>query len=448
MKPEVEMQPIRFVLLMMLLVPMMLSPQSLFEDASSAQDSKLAYELGGYLRSTLYVGEVPTDGEGEVKSGYGELSLSLRAEKKGFGDAFAEIRLREGYEFCENISEVSMREAYVNAYLGPFDLRIGHQIVVWGRADGFNPTNNITPNDMLARSPDEDDRRLGNFLIRAFYNAHPLRYEAIWIPFFKSSVIPTNLLQLPGNVIIGSPDHPDSRLRNSAFAFRINFERSSWDGSLSYFNGYNPFPGIDADFFAVIGPVPFVEMYPRSYRIHVLGADFATTLGGRWGLRGEMAYRRPHADYAGNFYIINPELQCVVGIDREFPGNFTLILQYIGRYVLDFEEMFVITSPAVVPVYNLAFKNRLIAGQQYEISHAISCRASLSLLHETLNLEVLGYGNLTSEEFLWRPKVTYDITDAFHVIVGGELYDGLSDTLFGLVDKHLSSVFAEIRLTF
>lgn len=438
----------RFVLFMFFWVPVTLMAQSLFEDATGAKDSKLTYELGGYLRSTLYGGGAASDGEGEIKSGYGELSLSLKAEKKGFGDALAEFRMREGYEFGEYISEVNLREAYVNAYLGPFDLRVGHQIVVWGRADGFNPTDNITPNNMLARSPDEDDRRLGNFLIRTFYNAQPMRFEALWIPFFKSSVVPTNLLQLPPNVIIGSPDYPDSRFKNSTFAFKVNFERPSWDGSVSYFNGHNPFPGIDADLSAIVGLTPFVEMFPKSYRMHVLGADFATTVGGRWGIRGEFAYRRPHGAYADQFYIINPDLQYVIGVDREFSGNLDLILQYIGRYVLDFEELFVITSMEMIPVYNLALKNRLISRQQFELSHAISCRASLSLLHETLNLELLGYGNLTSEEFLWRPKLTYDITDAFQVIVGGELYDGPHDTLFGLIDKHLNSVFAEIRLSF
>ena len=61
-----------------------------------------------------------------------------------------------------------MREAYVNAYLGPFDLRLGKQIIVWGRADALNPTNNLTPVDFRIRSPLEDDIRLGNVGARAF----------------------------------------------------------------------------------------------------------------------------------------------------------------------------------------------------------------------------------------------------------------------------------------
>jgi hypothetical protein len=95
------MQPRRLILLIFFLIPLTLSAQGLFEDASDPQDSKFPFDLGGYLRSTLFVGEIPADGEGEIKSGYEELSLNLKAEKKGYGDIFTEIRLREGYEFGE-----------------------------------------------------------------------------------------------------------------------------------------------------------------------------------------------------------------------------------------------------------------------------------------------------------------------------------------------------------
>ncbi len=426
--------------------------QSIFEEATQGGSNPAnAFDLGGYVRSTLYAGRAPSSDAGQIKSGYGEFSLKLKADKQDFGSAFAELRVREGQEFDEKVSQVNLREAYVNAYVGRFDFRVGHQIVVWGRADGINPTDNITPRDMLARSPDEDDRRLGNFLIRTTFNAHPLRLEGIWIPFYRSSRVPTEFIDFPPNVIYGGHAFPAARLDNSALAFKVNLELAAFDGSLSYFNGHNPSPGLDAQVLPGEGmapETPLIRAFLKSYRMSVLGGDFSTALGS-FGLRGEVAYRKPHANHQESTYIIQPDLNYVLGIDREFPGDVSVILQYLGRYVIDFQELTPETNlGAPLPLYSLAFKNRLLASQQYELSHAFSLRMAKSLLHETLTLEVMGYANLTSEEFLVKPKLTYLLTDALSLDLGGEWYQGPEDTLFDLTDPYLSAFFAELRLSF
>jgi len=181
--------------------------------------------------------------------------------------------------------------------------------------------------------------------------------------------------------------------------------------------------------------------------MQVIGADFATTLGS-FGLRGETAYRWPYEDYKADLYIINPDLYYVVGIDREFPASLSLIFQYLGRYVIDFEELPPPRDSSLLPLYRLEEKNRLLASQQYEISHSLSLRIAKSLMYETLELELMGYVNLTSEEFFIKPRVTYRIADALKLIAGGEWYQGPSDTLFDLMDPYLSAFFGELRLSF
>ncbi len=445
------MRSLGMIVCLMLMLVGSLPAQSLFEEATKdASESSEALDLGGYLRSTLYVGRAQTAEAGQIKSGYGEFSLKARVRKEGFGGAFAELRFREGQEFDARISQFTLREAYVDAFAGRFDFRVGHQIVVWGRADGLNPTDNITPKDMLARSPDEDDRRLANFLIRAYYNAQPVRLEGIWIPFYRPSRIPTEFISFPDNVLYGGYNYPPARIEDSAFALKLNLELPALDGSLSYFNGYNPFPGLSAEVLDVKPPeipVPLVNALLKSYRMHVIGADFATTVGST-GLRGEIAYRRPHGDYRESPYIINPDLYYVLGLDREFPGNLSLIFQYLGRYVIDFEELPPPPGPSLLPIYQLEEKNRLLASQQFELSHALSLRIAKSFLYETLDVELMGYVNLTSEEFFLKPKVTYEITDALKLVAGGEWYQGPADTLFDLMDPFLSAFFGELRLSF
>lgn len=422
--------------------------QGLFEEAEKSKDKEKAFELNGYLRSTFYLGKVPEENNGELKSGYGEFSLKLKASKKSYGSAFAEVRFRNGYEFNNQISELNLREAYVSAYLGRFDFKLGHQIVVWGRADGINPTDNITPKNMLNRSPDEDDKRVANFLLRALYNAQPVRFEFIWVPVFKPSIVPTDMIEFPPGIILGDPIYPDASLESSAFAAKLNLELAAFDGSLSYFDGNNPFPGISLSPPPPGPPVPGLTISLESYRMRVFGADFSTTVAGSFGLRGEVAYAKPFGDYAISAHIPNPDLRYVFGMDKEFSGNFSIILQYIGKYVYDFVPIVEPSDPADIPAYELELKNRIITSQQYKTSHSFSFRLGWNLLHETMELEILSLANLTSEEFFVRAKMAYDIADAFTFTLGGELYSGPEDTLFNFVEDHLSSVFAELKISF
>ncbi len=122
----------------------------------------LPFSLHGYVRGDMFAGKVNGVRAGELKSGYGELSLIARTPKETYGDAFAEARVRYGLQGDGTQATVlDVREAYVNAYAGPLSLRLGQQIVVWGRADALNPTSNLTPVDFRIRSPLEDDLRAG-----------------------------------------------------------------------------------------------------------------------------------------------------------------------------------------------------------------------------------------------------------------------------------------------
>jgi len=427
-----------------LFLPVWIFAQGLFDsavDASSEKSSSINYEMNGYMRGVYFGGLQRDQDKFETKAAYGELGLKLRARKGELGDGFAELRLRRGHEFGESIEDISVREAYVNLYLGPCDLRFGEQIIVWGRADGYNPTNNLTPQNMLIRSGDEDDRRLGNFLIRTFINSQPFRLELIWVPQYTASVLPVNLLALPDYVELAGVVEPGANLNYSTIASKLHLELSAFDGSVSYIRGFMPLPGVDAKATLYADGSTSVTVMPRPYQMQMIGADFATTAGA-FGLRGEVAYRDPVDDYENLIYIPNPDLQYVIGGDRTW-GDFSLIVQYIGRYVIDFKPY--VTGLSTDEIH---LKNRMIAMQQDEISHGISFRPAFALLHETLTIEALGLVNFTTEEVYIRPKMTYQLADELTFIIGADLYAGPENTLFGSIDRALNSGFIEFKASF
>jgi len=462
----------------------------LFEDAVSGgeeQEEKVEsgmftgsqLELNGYVRGDLFLGKVPDQDVTEIKTGFAEIAAKLKARLGETGDGHAELRLRHGYEWGEVQGDLNLREAYVNLYLGPADFRFGHQIIAWGRADGFNPTDNLTPRDMRILSPDEDDIRAANLALRTTVNLDPVRWELVYVPFYAPAHFPVP--EQLGPIAFADPVYPDTDFEHGIAATRLNLELSAIDFSLSYLFGYSTFPGLSLMAFE-LGSSPEVGF--RAYQHHVLGFDFSTSLGEFAGLRGEAALRWPmEVNQAGYVHVPLREIQYVLGIDKEI-GDFYLIVQYVGKYVLDFEEIQptglmdlmekmaagasmtdllieaqddeelaailanILTNPEAAATTEVRIVNRMIAGQLEQVYHQAFGRLQWKLFQETLSLEIAGMYNFSTEEWMLRPKLAYSIADVMNLIAGAVIYGGPDDTMFGMVDEIMSAGFVELKTSF
>lgn len=430
--------------------------------AAGAGTGAFGLELNGHVRGDLFVGKVPHRDRAELKAAYGEVGLQLRARGGEHGAAFAELRLREGQQLDERRLFTELREAYVNAYVGRLDLRLGHQIVQWGRASGLNPTNNVTPIDLRIRSPYEDDRRLANAGARAFVDLRPVRLEGIWMPLYRATELPP--VESPWFVTMGRTEFPAPALENGLFAGKVHLELPAFETSASLLHGYAPMPGLVRAGFGEVGAPPEVFIARRAYRHDVVGLDFSTTIRDFIAVRGEAAYRRP-IDRETGYHVPSPDLQYVLGVDRDV-GPVSVILQYGGRYVFEWEEHppadanFDLVQPDMQldqelmdlmgPLVDeeLANRNQILAQQTAELQHLLSGRLEWLTLHETLSLSVMGMVDVTTEEWLAYPKMSYRISDQMTTSVGGEIYAGPDGTLLGLVDETLTGGYAELRVSF
>ncbi len=420
-----------------------------FMSAEDSSVSKSPLTLNGYVRGVLSCGKSSESKTFMNKSSFGELSLKPDAKFGKYGKAFADIRFKNENTLSTTSSTLSINEAYVNLYAGDFDFRIGQQIVVWGKADGINPTNNITPMNMFSLTPEQDDRRESNFLIRTYYNLNPLRIEWIWIPAYKPSALPYHIIDFPNNISMSSEGNfPNNNLKHSSTAFRFNFMFPSIDMSLSYFNGFNPQPGISIHSVTESSAL----LKPDAYRMHVIGADFSSTTDNLfgvsgYGLRGEFAYRVPHKDYKEFIHIINPEFFYVFGIDREF-GNMTVLLQYMGRYVIDFNVKNRPDNLFDLMYYEIERKSRIFSSQSSELSNSFSLLIKYKLLHETLNIELNSLYNLTTNESMIRPQIEYKIADNLEIRFIGEIFIGEDDTRYGIISEELSAFYTVLKASF
>jgi len=95
----------------------------------------------------------------------------------------------------------------------------------------------------------------------------------------------------------------------------------------------------------------------------------------------------------------------------------------------------------------VAQEEAIIGSQAKRAQHGASARISDKWLHETLEAEIGIVGYFDPEGVLVRPKVTYSFSDHWKTIVGGEVYRGSDQSVFGLLRRN-SVGYVEGRFSF
>jgi len=450
--------------------------QSLFESAmdsvSANSNNKAELSLNGYARGSIYGGSKNYD----LSSGFAELSLQGKFDYK---NAFlqSDIRFREGMFFNERQREIQFKELYAGYRSEKFDAFLGNQIVTWGRTDGFNPTNNLTPNDYFFLTANMDDQKLSNFMLRMKYRMTPLiELELIGIPFYKESNYRYDLFDLNSEIVIADLPvpmppvqvnahfdkitFPERKLKNGSIGARLNFELPQAGFSFSYFRGYDPFHGFNLQDIATSETDPtqpvVITYAPKAYLKNTLGADFAIPVS-TWIFRGEMAYNFVE-NKDKHMYIPQSDFSYVFGIEKNW-NDFIFIGQYIGKKVSDFSELTepilnpadqlsLMTFPMEMAKYESSLFNRKIFNQQEKMNHAVSLTISRSFAYEVWNAELTGFYNFTSEEWMIRPQLTWKISDALALAVGAQYMKGPDKSLFYYSSPVLNGAFAELKVSF
>lgn len=451
------------IIILILLFPFFntIQAQSLFESAGLDESISEKLEINGFVKGFGYFGESLIEDDLVSRSLYGETALKLKAQKPNWGKAYADIRFRTGFEYSEKINQFLIREAYVSLNKKKFGIKLGKQIEVWGRADGINPTNNITPQNYFFLSADQDDNYLGNYMAKLELKPIPeIQFKAIWIPKYQESIYRFDLFDMPEYISFIDGDYPNENLKNSSYAFKLDFLLNKIDGSVSYFNGHDPMPAL---YFANL-PTDlsggfYVDMLQKSYHQQTWGADFSTTLGAI-GFRGEAAYKITRENHNELSYVPNPEINWVVGFDYS-SNKFNLILQYIGKYVVDYIELtepmeidLTMMDPTMYPMIpnlidqQIAFYNGVIFNQKDEFSHSVSSLIKIDNEYKTFAIDLFGLYNFTTEEYLIRPQISYKLTDAFKLAIGGQYYYGKEFTQFDWISPVFNGVFIESKISF
>jgi hypothetical protein len=389
-------------------------------------------DVTGSVRASLWSGSRDLDDAGPVPA----VDLWVRGTAK-FGDnqsLVADGWLQASDRRSVRNQQARLRELFWKARLGDVDLRIGRQLIVWGRADGINPTDSIGRRHFTQLTTEDADQREGADGVSATYTINE-RYslQGVWVPRFRSDVIPFSV----GPMQTLNRVKPASR---SQFAVKLDHTGGDVDWSVSYFSGYDRMPDLSIGELSASG----IRLDLSSHRVQVLGADFSTNVGD-YVVRGEVAWsQRDKDNTASGFFRKRSQLMLVLGGDRNFGDSLNVNLQLFGQWVPDQQDPGQLADmiPRSVAVVQAAINN-----QSEKFQYGVTYRIAKSWNNDTWQAELSGVHSLTTHGNYVRGSLKHAINDNWRVHVGFENYRGAPETVFGQLRKN-SAAYAEVRYVF
>ena len=146
-------------------------------------------------------------------------------------------------------------------------------------------------------------------------------------------------------------------------------------------------------------------------------------------LRGEGAYYNGKyfqtTDPAAKDALVQKDyLNYVFGLDY-MKGDWKLSAQFIQKRILDYEA----------PI------------REDEVQNLMTALIHGDVLHQTLHLELFSYIGLDYGDALIRPKVTYDFSDSFSILLGSNIFVGDERGMFGKYQNN-SMIYTKIKYNF
>lgn len=335
-----------------------------------------------------------------------ELSAYLNAWY-GFVSADAEKNWK-----IDSETGLDLQEAWIEYAATGWDLRVGRQIVIWGKADGVRITDNISPSDYTeSMTRDLDEIRMAVDAAKFRLLGRSIDTELIWIPVFRAAVQPSGdnpwaaSTELPENVSIdyASALAPATTLENSEIALRVSAFFSGMDAAASVFYTWddNEVGFREAE---ETDDYLYIDYRPEYRRITVFGLEFARP----WSyfvFRGEAAF------FKGKYFSVDSisddpvrknSLKWLTGADWTPGDDWSVIGQLTGEAVFDY-------TPDLI-------------ADRHELTATLN--VSKKLFHQTWTLSNMVYYDVNEHEYFDRIKAAWDAADGLILTVGADIFEG------------------------
>lgn len=294
--------------------------------------------------------------------------------------------------------EVELRETYLQGRITRrLDIKLGRQIVVWGKSDNIRVVDVINPLDL--REPgitDIENLRLPVTMTRLDGYLGNVNLTGIAIHEVRANENPPYGSDFyPDDAEPPAAHKPESSLRNTQFAAAVSGVFPGWDLSLHWADGYRA-----ESHLAEVSAGPSTVMKQKHARIRMAGAAANIALGD-WLVKGEAAW------FDGLEFAVAPgkrysRLDTLAGVEYAGIADTRITVELVNRHIRGHD-------PAIAEPPDRCEKNQI----EWVV------RLDRDFMHETLALTALAsvYGGRGQNGAIQRFSVTYDIAD--NVMIGG-----------------------------
>jgi hypothetical protein len=330
----------------------------------------------------------------------------------------------------ESQTGVVLHEAYGAYFREYWDIRVGRQLIVWGKADGIRIVDLLCPTDYTEFIALEfDDVRIPVNALRFRILANTFNIELVGIPVFAPGVLPpedspfkisTGGMESSG-MTLKEPVLPDKDIAAIEGAARVSFFLPHMDLAFSALSLWDDFPVLETKQVA-----QQVTIQQQHHRFVAVGAEFSAPVH-EFVFRGEAAtyfnrhFQREDLDGTAKANM----LSYILGIDW-YPGdNWTFSVQGSGSHIWEHPD--ILASP----------KNTAVGTVMVE----------KKFLRETLTISNMTYMGLIEWDVFNRISGEYALNDAFHLYAGFDLFAGDKQGTYGRYNN-LSSTWFKAKYSF
>ena len=392
--------------------------------------------ITGFIRN---YNAVQHTGENELLIGRNRLRLNL-GKSISKGEISVSGDVQNLYSVMADSLRFTLREAYVDLYFKNSDLRLGKQMLVWGRAEGTFITDLLTPVDLSEfLTQDFTDIRQGvtafNFTRYFGSNFVQLVANPVFIPnripepesrWFPRQIIPTTITTqyLDRDTETGLPD--------MQFAGRYGFRSNlNFDLDLSLLYWHYPNPAYYKDLSISLnqpgGVLELTETYTQSF---IAAYSGTLQLFDKLLVTSESAYyRRRNFDYLSSqlreLNIQDPNLIEQLQIAQVFTQNEDGFLKekpfLVSMVGLQYELFDYTISTQFVNEHIFRYDSDILQEQNYYYSTLLLQR---SFQRDKLRFRFFGRYNYNNSDYWLNPELTYAGIDSFEASLGSQLFGG------------------------
>ncbi len=315
-----------------------------------------------------------------------------------------------------------LKELYLDLFFNNLDIRIGRQYVIWGVLEGIRIVDEINPMDFRELiTPDLLDYRIPLWTFKANYYAKKTAFEFIWIPEIRFHQPAAAGSEWELFQVLPSTTKPKSfDPKFSEFGLKVTRDMFDAEVSFSYFYTWDDYPTtfrvISLEDVQSTEPTQNLPIFPTYTRMQMFGMTLTKEIRGDI-LKAEFAYVKDKY-----FAIVDQYTNGFLDFDGDVQRDH--IRWGVGY---DFSFWGADISPAIAQWVILDYQSHIL---QDEFDTTFNLFIRKPLLKHSAVFTLLFIRLINFEETYVKPRLTFNLTDHFQVIAGGDFFIGRR-TAFG-----------------